>query len=185
MREIKFDCLKLSENGATLKEIGKHMRIPKKKVLFLLGELTPSDLLKSSESKKVIVNKVNEGVSKVALAQELGLPCYKLQHWINEASAGRELSDDDAIHSDSENSRDTIRNAIFYYYQSNSKEAASSITKTEPNRIARWVNRFENDVDTSITIEPPPQKPQKKTLPSDVIDKNNSLIADFIKKSVS
>jgi len=104
---------------------------------------------------------------------------YKLQHWINEAAAGRELSDDDAIHSEGETSRDTIRNSIFNYYQLDSKEAASSHCGVEPEDIARWVSKFENDVDT--TAEP---IKSKKIFPSsDAYDKNNSLIADFLKKT--
>ncbi|CAG9321977.1 unnamed protein product [Blepharisma stoltei] len=177
MIEMKNDCIKLRDKGSSLKDISKAMRIPKKKVLILYGEITPNDLLKSAESKKVIVKKIAEGVSKVALSQELGMPVYKIQNWLDKVANGRELSDEDSIHSEGEFQRDTIRNSIFYYYQTNNKDLAASICNTKPEKVARWVDRFENGADPeALRFKKPVNVQEQKEIHT------NSLIADFLKR---
>ncbi|CAG9321163.1 unnamed protein product [Blepharisma stoltei] len=180
MIEMKNECLKLKEKGFTLKEIGKTIRIPRKKVLILFGELTPIDLLKSAESKKCVVNKIAEGVSKIALSQELGTPVYKIQNWVDKVSNGRPLSDEDSIRSEGEISRETIRNSIFHYYQTNNKDLAASICSQKPEKIVQWVDRFENGTDIE-TIKFKKSTPQP--FPESYENLSNSLISDFFKKS--
>ncbi|CAG9331126.1 unnamed protein product [Blepharisma stoltei] len=174
MSEMKAECEKLQSQGLSIKDISKKMKCPKKRVMNLLGELSPYDLLKSAESKQIIVNKISEGASKQNLANELGMPFYRLQHWINDASEGKELSDEDAIQSEGEIPRDTIRNSLYYYYKTNSKDMAANTCNIDPDYIDKWAKKLENSIDEGKIILPPS---------SELYERNNNLVAEYLKNS--
>ncbi|CAG9316032.1 unnamed protein product [Blepharisma stoltei] len=176
--ELKSECLKLRDSGTPVKYISKSLKLPKKKIMTILGEISPCDLLKSSESKKVIVSKIKEGVPKVALAKDLGMPIYKLQNWIDKVEKGEEPSDNDAIHSEGDYGRDTIRNSLFSYYQTDNFDVSAEMCNVYARDIENWIEKFEENTEG-------PRKRHKKTVKSsaELIDNHQSLLAEFLKKA--